>query len=404
MATGGESEILKLFESISENEKYSHTAKGNVIIFLGCTGDGKSTLTQFLAEDPGLRSEGQYGQYTIADDTGRIGAAGATIHSKTIQPNLVPYGGPDNPAFIMDCPGFHDTRSSFTDVVCTILTKKALSFCPKVKLILVINEFGVRKGGSRNAFVELVKHTFEFVKNFEKFKDSVALFVTKVMRVVDEDKDGNFHSQPDEHFVMRIREFLEDTRKTIQEQENVSNEKQTDYANVLTLISLLLQDTKESHGIPRICIFRCPSKKGYLRDMPDFKKCQSTMNNMIRNILQFTQVKEADFGYSLSAESKVEINNAVEDIIKKVILPVKSIMKRIQNGYDSIEGKEGSEQLCQIFEKHFGIWTETLKKLQSSNVTCDFFKCLLDHIQFCRRTFSGETSTGNHKFEQVMWK
>ncbi|XP_037909030.1 uncharacterized protein LOC119650371 [Hermetia illucens] len=379
MATETGSEIMEAFSAMQEHESDGKCERiEEAVIFLGCTGDGKSTLTQFLSGNNRLRSEGQNGQFTINDCSDKIGAAGTTIRSQTIFPNLIPHG--NSGRVLLDCPGFRDTRSSSTEVTCTILTKRALKSCSKVKLILVVSEYAVMEGGSRSAFLELVKHSFEFVKNFEKFKNSVALFVTKVTNVAITDKAGNLCTVSDRDIVNNIRKFLEETRKTIEGTKDVSSEKCGDYANAVFLIDLLLRGNRD---IPRICILRRPSALGSLEDSLDLQNCKCFMNNMIENILDFTQISEDDFGFSISAEAKLQIFKAVEDIIERVPLITASIMERIERIYHQIEGEDDMEHVSQVFKEQYEKWNDTSEKLRSSKLARDFLNCLLDHMQFC---------------------
>ena len=114
----------------------------------------------------------------IRDKNDRIGSD--FVKSKTIFPELMI--NPENNMAFYDCPGFRDTRrrNASIEFVNTIFLKKITDHARTIKVVMVVNYFSVRKGGTRDDFLNLLTSTLGLLRPIKKFENSVALIATKV--------------------------------------------------------------------------------------------------------------------------------------------------------------------------------------------------------------------------------
>lgn len=181
-ATSNISEVdntLKLLKEGDEKIILKNQYK-SISLVIGNTGAGKSTFLQWIAGDDNkliAREIGnETGEFIIEDGNIRIG--NSTITSKTTFPELVvDY---KTKAAYYDCPGFSDTRSVSHDIAGTYFLKKLTDHAERFKIIMTVGYPSVREGVDRQDIMKLMKHTTEFIKNIEKFQNSIALMVTKV--------------------------------------------------------------------------------------------------------------------------------------------------------------------------------------------------------------------------------
>jgi energy-coupling factor transporter ATP-binding protein EcfA2 len=133
----------EIYQLISDGEKkIDGNSFKEVILFVGITGSGKTTLTQFLAGDNDKLFSVAVDEET-ADETGEFliidndKISNSTITSKTLYPEAIVDA--DTHEVLVDCPGFSDTRSTNYDIAATIFTKYLIDNVNAVKVVLVVN-------------------------------------------------------------------------------------------------------------------------------------------------------------------------------------------------------------------------------------------------------------------------
>jgi len=145
------------------------------IIVLGTTGDGKSTLVNYLSDEPLVVKQDEIRGYYIDTDNPeakiKIGHAGAT----TTLPNR--WTNATSGVTYFDCPGLEDTRGAKQDILNAFSINRALEVSQTVKILLVLSERSVACRGisCRNSFDKLGS----LFQNQEDLLKSLACVFTK---------------------------------------------------------------------------------------------------------------------------------------------------------------------------------------------------------------------------------
>lgn len=269
---------------------------------------GKSTLVHLLAGNPrylrSIESDEESDDFVIehvSDD--KIG--NVTFESKTIYPDLLI---DENNVPYYDCPGFSDTRKTSIEIATTYFTKKAINYSDRLKIVFVVNYNSMLKGySSRKDFAEFVQHATEFLKNVKLYEGGITLVASKVRVYAGQDIS-------DEKLINKVKSFLKEYRTFLveeAEQINLTNSKSSRVlSNKLALIDIFLSDE-------RIVLFKRPNVAGLLSGIPDVLNNRVELLNSIKKV-NFVEVNDEDFGYTLSDRSKLKIDALAEEINQKI--------------------------------------------------------------------------------------
>ncbi|XKL65629.1 hypothetical protein PGB90_009049 [Kerria lacca] len=319
--------IMEIFKLIELGENNIRNDRKEIILILGVTGSGKTTLAHFLAADNNnliSKEVGNVGEFIIEDKDDKIRAG---VVSKTVFPEII-LDSETEMAFC-DTPGFDDTRGTITDITATYFIKKIIRNVEKVKILLTVNYSSLRTGVDRKDFVNLINHTIRNLKNIKKFENSVALVATKVENSYK--KLGNkIVSVSDELLIEYIAEFLRITKDNFNK---IAGEELMEQGK--QLIDALL--IKSEEGYKRIGLFRRPENVGPLSKMEVLQEERIRLKRIIEENLNYTNVNENDFGYSPSEKSKNDIHIIREQINNDIINRVKEIGFLIEKYYKTKE-------------------------------------------------------------------
>lgn len=294
-----------LFES-AQNEK--------VILNIGNTGSGKSTFVHFAASDyskiESVRPKGQK-NFKIIDHLDLDTTATSTTVSRTIVPEKVT----DEDGFIWyDCPGFSDTRNTSVEILNAFFLKKIVDNASKVKFVLVVNYASVTEGYDRLDLDKLLTHTLNFIRNIDLYKAGILLVVSKVPQVTVDGEEIIKISEEDAQ--ASAADFLKEHRDHV-----AANSKS---GQKVSLIESLL--SKNSNGnYSRIGIFWRPSQTGPLNTIPKYIAARESVRNLILNSTDYVDVNKNDFGYPLSSEAELDIQNMSSYINNKILESLKAI-------------------------------------------------------------------------------
>ena len=176
-------EVETVFKLLSEGNELIQFDDNyrDLVILIGNSGAGKTTLGLMLTAPNQLEAyyDDKADKMLIRDTkSDRIGVE--AIKSKTIFPDLMI--NPENDVAFYDCPGFRDTRrrNAAIEFANTIFLKKITDHARTIKVVMVVNHYSVRRGGSREDFLNLFQSTLGLLKSIEKLKHSIALIATKV--------------------------------------------------------------------------------------------------------------------------------------------------------------------------------------------------------------------------------
>lgn len=331
--TSDNNEINNTFKLLEEGEEKIELSEQykNVTLVLGNTGAGKSTFIQWMAGDNNKLVSKEVVEGTgefIIEDGNRIGSS---INSKTLFPERV-VDSKTNAAYY-DCPGFSDTRSTSYDIAATYFIKKLADHAKNVKIVLVVGYPAVRKGVDRQDFVQLMRHATDLIKNIRKFRNSIAIAITKVDNQTV--KRGKvFSLVPDEKIIETIAGFLQEVKQGLEDKLKIAaiaNEEKIFCNNAIKLVNVLR--TKNNKNYTRIGIFRRPDELGPLSNITLLQQGKKHIEKILYEELKFTKKSNNDFGYTISEKSKNDINILVEKINDKVWADVSEIVDKIQNYY-----------------------------------------------------------------------
>ncbi|XP_069673870.1 uncharacterized protein [Periplaneta americana] len=319
-----EENIENIFKLLKEGGKLKNISPGaDSVLFLGNTGAGKSTLTQFIFADNNTLesvevSEGDF----IIEDGNKISKS--TFLSHTFVPELVSENETCTQSY--DCPGFSDTRSTCHDIASTHFIMKLAESGGRVKIILTVNYSSVRIGVDRQDFVTLVKHVTQFIRNITKYKDGIALVVTKVDNIFAR-KENAYTLVPDDVVINGIAKFLTEFKQHIKDMNYCEN--------AIALVDTLL--FKEGGKYTRIALFRRPDQAGPLSRMSLLQDEKNSIKTLIQNNIKFTEVGRDDLGFTVSERSRNIINDFKETIIEEISKSMCNIVEELKAYYHDKE-------------------------------------------------------------------
>lgn len=293
------------------NDGYGYIATPSLskdfILILGETGVGKTPFTKWMTVDNSLLESEQLeedGPFLMRDYDKKIGTA-MTV-SATIYPEA--YMSNDSTIYY-DFPGFKDTRGSDFELGNAFFTKRVVDRGDtRVKIVILASYDSVKSGGSRNEFMNLLTDVSAFIQNFEKFRNSMALVVTKVPKYI------NDRQMNDEAIIRKINQTMQ---KIIEEQKN-----NTQKSREMEIITTLLD---------KIGIFRYPDKSGLFSDIEILRPGKLNIENLIKNKLNFTAVSENDIGYSISEKAQLFVVDLLNRIVNnELYVDISNICERIK--------------------------------------------------------------------------
>lgn len=292
--------VSTLFNFLEESRKnFKLGEQKDVVLVLGNTGSGKSTLTLLLAGVELIAIETDEGSYefVIKDKNSLISSPEQTTQSQTIIPNLLI----DDHASYYDFAGFENSKGVNHDILVTYLIQKLLQYADSVKFVFTVAYSSVKIGGDRNDFKKLVRHATTLIKNLDKYRNAIALVVTKV-----ETKISNGKIVSDEKIIENIAKFLHQTISDLNTENEGIREK------MATFIGILLQ--KDEDKFNRIQILRTPTETGSFNEMSMQKEERIAIRSMINNTIQSVSKQNDDFGYTISTESKLCVHDLFDEL------------------------------------------------------------------------------------------
>jgi energy-coupling factor transporter ATP-binding protein EcfA2 len=300
---------------IKFQEGYTSTeldAKKDVVILLGNTGTGKSTLSKFLRRDPTLKIEKNSGRrWIFTDGENKIGSKSSQV-SKTLYPNVDV--DDETGVQVVDCAGFQDTRSPEFDLLAGFFNKKLLDSSGKVKIVLVENYFNVQQNGNRNSFTQALQQTANLIgANFNSFNGSFGLVATKV-----------YNPDSDEDVLFEITAFLTETLQYLQKENataaaNGNENKAQDFLRQVRLLEFLLQGEN-------VRLFRRPENF----QLDSIVGNQQQLRQLVFGTLITSKPFTHTFQVTVSAET---INFINEKMLKK---STDALEKEFQNMQDAL--------------------------------------------------------------------
>ncbi|CAG7838317.1 unnamed protein product [Allacma fusca] len=319
-------ETIDLIKRGQQEIPFSKNYK-NVVLVVGNTGAGKTTLTKFITGQP-LIAYRKAGRNLIKDADDKI-SHGSTLVSKTIFPDM--FVDEDTNTAYFDLPGFSDTRNASIELANSWFMKLVADHVEKVKIVFIVTFSTLRSGESRTDFKGLLEHATSFILQPSKFLPAIALVASKVDSYT-----------PDDTIVPDIAEFLETEKEGLR---SIFGQDRDKLQKVLALIDAFLVKNP-SGDYERIGFFKQPTNVGDLNTDPAMKVRRESLKDIIDNRLQYVRKEQEDFGISVSDNARYYVRVIVEKLNSKFTDLMNQLANAIRQHYQQ---QQSSNTPIQVF-------------------------------------------------------
>jgi GTP-binding protein EngB required for normal cell division len=306
-------------ELLNAGDQLEFNGATDLIIILGSTGVGKSTLAKFITKNPSLQVIKSGHSYVFIDN-GTISTV--TSKSMTLLPNV--YRDEETGQILVDCPGFSDTREPKFEIAASFFIKKVMEYAKRVKIILAENHFSLMDGADRFGLKRLLKHVSELMPNVNHFRGSMVLIATKVINqgLTDEEEKSDIMSF--------ISNFAGDLRNDISShQSNASFQRNT--GNLLRALNVINNIGSGTN----LALFRRPIEGGSPWESTNLARCYSYIRDLIFQRMPWLDNSNQRYHYTLSTDSIVFIKeNLVPNNNKNVMAELTTIVDLFIAGAD----------------------------------------------------------------------
>lgn len=332
-----------------------------IVLVLGNRGAGKSALSLLLTSDAKSLTfkNGVFGRKDFAGKIKNV--------AETVVPRLR-FDASTGISFY-DCPGFTaSSRLLARDIVVKRSMYELLNFANELKIVFVVDIASLQNPSNATKFIKLAENAMQFIKDITKYKDGIALIVTKV------DSD----ELKDEDVIKNIVSFLRETKTHLNSTQH----------HVITFIDALLKDKENNAEIP-IDIFRVPIHDGIV----DFENNKINVErrvilSMINDDLKFIPINKNDFDFAIN--NKSDVPKLIDEFENRLKIDVPTIITDIQQEY--VAQKVRNSTILDTLKEIFAKPTEIALKLDllAKITTDEKMPNILENVAFLDflRTFS----------------
>ncbi|XP_059486769.1 uncharacterized protein LOC132203198 isoform X2 [Neocloeon triangulifer] len=294
------------------NIKKTIDDESKVIVLLGKTGSGKSTLSKFIREDKSLKvTKNIQDLLEFTDNDVTIGSKNC-LESKTTQPNI--NKDSDSGYLLIDCAGFEDTRSPEQDLIVAFINKNILDSAKNMIIVLVENYSNLLVGQDRSAFTNNLKHLSALIdENVDSFQKSIGLIATKT--------DLNAPQKV-------IQVFLEKTKEHLEKLQNEAQEKvaKEEFSRQIKILTFMLEGSHFEY-------FYKPEE-----EKSPWKQGLNNWNQLRRLLfgdLKSTSAFKNEFNVTVAPETKNHVVQTIlPDVAKKSMDLLDDIVSLVINSFD----------------------------------------------------------------------
>jgi GTPase SAR1 family protein len=281
-----EAEINKTISLLQQfgNKDLPAEKMKKLILLIGISGSGKSTLTSYLAGDKDLivyKDEG--GDFSIRGP--RIGNSRSM--SETFFPELVKIdANPPSEYYLVDCPGFGDTRSPSHDIAATVFIKTLLEKAELVKFGVVTVWDDFMGKGDRWRSVTLMQHINTFLNPAKKLENNFGVIVNIVP-----------HGRKKKNIINTLQ-------KDIKEQKD---EEIKEFINIIT-----------NNSGAKMEVFHKANQAGNMNDFEFWKQDKERIFELFKT-LEYFDPKTHEFGSPIHANTKLYVNKLYNRVYRDMI-------------------------------------------------------------------------------------
>ncbi|RZF42455.1 hypothetical protein LSTR_LSTR012589 [Laodelphax striatellus] len=328
-------EFGKAFAELASGlDNIPNNVNGDVILFVGNTGVGKSSLVHLLAgEDANFlaREDGDdSGNFYIEDTSGRF-VKNTTIDSTTIYPEAVVDA--TTGTILFDTPGFRDTRSTVHEIVATYGLHRVAEQSQRVKIALLVSYNSLTPSGPRDDFTNTLESFFSFFNNTQKFQDSTYLISTKTENryIV---RRGEVIPVSAETIIKGIVQFINGVSQTLEKRKGTNGDE-----NFIRNAQALIGSLED-----KVALFMKPDQSGPLSEAIPLQQSLKSIREMLLGDDGYVTVKNSDLGFALSDKAKVyirklydQMNSHIEHVSKSFATVFEKFVIGQSKGLDNIE-------------------------------------------------------------------
>lgn len=300
-------DFIQCYENILEYVTLGESAinisdEKKAVIVIGLTRVGKSTFTQFIANETNplfVSCAGIICQ--LIDDSGD---GSNSVVSKTFVPNTVEDGNTNGVVTpFYDMPGFDDTRNISVEIANSFFIQKVINNIEQVKIIVVAKHASF--SSTETTFKTLMTFLIKFAKDPAKFKDSIVII-------------SNFGSYADEdagHFY-NMREYMVAYNESMYGSESSHPDPQERATATAWINCFLDAPEEEPELLKRAAVFRTPGSRlngKSIRDDSVYQEDSVKMKQLLWNETLFTQISSNDIGFTLSIEAELFLERATRE-------------------------------------------------------------------------------------------
>jgi len=295
-------------------ENIQKTEVKDVIIVLGPSGVGKSTLVQFIGNDTNtLRAECEWDECSIIDETGTIGD---DIISKTFLPNLVFRESKNTPFY--DMPGFNDNRNASIEIANSFFIRQILDEAERIK-ILILARYESFTVSAKQDFINLLKNLSELILHPEKLKGAMSIVATI-------SPENTSHNST----MGKITKFLkEDLLLKLDEIFSENEQYRTTSKSILE--NLLQTETENYWDAKYVSYFLSPNDTGLLSELEQFNLNKKLLEEIVWDRLQFAPKHPEDFGLPLSDSALRLLENTGTCVSYAMVSHLESFAKSLED-------------------------------------------------------------------------
>lgn len=298
-------------EYIDECEKnFEMGPESEAVLIMGNDGSGKTTLSLLLTDGDMAGIEDSYGAFYYADQSDCI----ATGHGRQQRMSPMLLVDQTTNTTYYDWTGFEiATGSGAVSVEHDILASHFMKLLAKsmkaVKFVFTASQSTLDPIEHMDILLDFVHRITDLIQNLDKYRDAIALVVTKVKGHLQPKKSNLFDWHTERSHIEEIAAQLKSARKELEAKlqyhdDNSYGYNVTEMERMKQLIDILL--IKKDEHYQRIGIFQEPHENIPVKYMAEQQNDKFTIRKMINDNLHFVATDVNDFGYAVSKKTENE--------------------------------------------------------------------------------------------------
>lgn len=301
-------DVLNYIDSVQK--KLNVAQNSNIILVVGNTGCGKSTLVHYVAGDYSriIAIEPLNPNSVNFDIRDELDSERDRPILATESRTLIPVISTDeNHNVWMDCPGFGDTRNETVEIATAFLIKRVIENASHIKIVLVSSYDSIIN--SRDDFDNLLTRSAQLMNNVTRFENSISLVVTKAPPF--KIRGRRYIDIFDDNIKNTTANFMIDHHSVLKTKRAAHNKMQL-------IESLLGQNTPTNEYYPKISVFWRPNEAGPFNKIEKMIAGRRSIRESIINHSSYTPVRMTDFGLPLTPQAQIKVRNLRQHTVNSI--------------------------------------------------------------------------------------